>query len=853
MEAERWQHIESIFQSALDCEPEARAALLDASCAGDADLRKEVESLLASYEAGGPTNSPAFHEGLALLEQRAGLLMAERKLGPYRIVREIGHGGMGVVYLAARADEAFEKLVAIKVLPRGLEGEDIIRRFRSERQILASLDHPNIARLLDGGSTEDGLPYLVMEYIEGERIDEYCDTRKLNVSDRLKLFQAVSNAVSYAHRNLVVHRDIKPSNVLVTKEGVPHLLDFGIAKLLTPGAAATELTTALHLLTPEYASPEQVRGEPVTTATDVYSLGVLLYQLLTGRSPYRLEATTKSALERAICEQEPEKPSVAVVKSDEKPQGSVDKLSRRLAGDLDNIVLMALRKEPQRRYASVDQLSDDISRHLNYLPVIARPDTRGYRLSKFVRRNRTAVIASAVVFATLVGGLAATLWQAHLARQQRDRARVEQAKAERIKSFLLDMLAYSSPEYGSPNAAKSQDAKVSEVLDQAARRAETELAGQPEVLAEVESTIGGIYGAQGRNQEAEPILRASLEKTIALHGRKSHEATSVSNQLANVLLQEGKQAEADAIFREDIDIERDLEKRGQGDPAALAQMLAGYGAMLDQRNDRRSEDYLREALRYSYAFKGKDRAVVAMIYNDLSNEAGYRGDPDEAERLLRASLEEYRKLPPGTYVEMSTTLSNLGALLIRKGKYAEAEPYVLEGLALRRKVFGDAHVSTSMGFFRLADLRYKQRRYEEAEKADQESIDTFKRAVPVPQNNVLFANPLIEMGSILDEMGRSREAENYLRQALEIRTQFLPKGNQLIGRAEAVLGECLTLQKRYAEAEPLLLDSYKIIKATTSSESDPRRAEARQRLATLYTGWGRPAVAANYTGSVSIH
>ena len=865
MQPERWRQIEEIFQSALDCGPENRAALLDSACGADAELRKEIDSLLASHEMSGFTAPAAFEDGLRVLEQRTGQLEEGRRVGPYRVLREIGRGGMGRVYLAARADDAFQKLVAIKLIRRGLDTDDIVRRFRSERQILATLDHPNIMRLLDGGTTEDGLPYFVMEYIEGEPIDQYCDRRELNITERLKLFQSVCAAVRYAHQNLVIHRDIKPGNVVVTKDGVPRLLDFGIAKLLAPGTARGDGTlTSLHPLTPEYASPEQIRGGAITTASDVYSLGVLLYRLLTGQRPYLDEAESASALERAICEQEPEKPSEVSARTnadhrgsatDASPElraavreGTVEKLRRRLAGDLDNIILMALRKEPQRRYGSVDQLSEDISRHLNHLPVTARPDTRSYRFSKFVRRHRAGVAFAVVLFFALTGGLAATLWQAHIARQQRDRARIEQAKADRTKSFLLDMLAYSSPEYSSPNQAKNRDLKVSEVLDQAARRAETDLANEPEILAEVESTIGSIYGAQGRNEDAEPILRASLEKTIRLYGAKSHETTTVSNQLANVLLQEGKQNDADALFRQAIDIERDLQQEGRGDTATLASMLASYGAMLDQRNDRSAEGYLREALKYSYAFKGKDRAMVAMIYNDLSNEAGYRGDSDEAERLLRSSLDEYRKLPPGTYVEMSTTLSNLGALLIRKGKYADAEPYVLEGLELRRRVFGDSHTSTAMGFFRLSDLRFKQGRYEEAQKAAAESIDTFRHALPAPQDNVLFTNPLVEMGSILDAMGRYREAEGYLRQALEIRTRILPKGNQLIGRADIVLGECLTLQKRYAEAEPLLLDSYKIIDATTVP-TDARRAEARQRLANLYRGWGKSQKAADYETS----
>ena len=852
MQTERWQLIDHIFQSVLDCPPEKRAALLDSACGDDSRLRAEVASLLASHEEARFTGAAAFNDGMKLLEDRAGQSRDGTDIGPYRVLREIGRGGMGSVYLAARADDAYEKLVAIKIIRRGLDTDDIVRRFRSERQILATLDHPNVARLLDAGSTADGLPYFVMEYIEGEPLDQYCDSRKLNVTERLKLFQTVCAAVQYAHQNLVIHRDIKPGNVLVAKDGVPRLLDFGIAKLLASGPNTHDATvTAARRLTPEYASPEQVRGEPMTTASDVYSLGVLLYRLLSGRSPNR--ASASSELERAICEEEPEKPSVIVSEPPPEsaratwnaPEGTSTKLRRRLQGDLDNIVLMALRKEPQRRYASVEQFSDDITRHLSSLPVIARPDTPGYRAAKFVQRHKAGVAAAALVFVSLTGGIVATLWQAHIARQQRDRARIEQAKADRIKSFLTDMLTYSSPDYTSPNPAKNQDAKVSEVVDQAARRAEAELTDQPEVLAELQGMIGGVYAVEGRNEQAEPILRSAREKTIRLYGISSHQTAEVSGTLANVLLGKGKAAEADALFRQDIEIERQLAAEGRGNIKNLATVLAGYGSMLDQRNDRAAEGYLREALKYSSAFTGKDRVVVAMLYNNLSNEAGYRGDGEESERCLRASLEEYRKLPPGTYVEMAVTLSNLGAVLIAKGKYAEAEPLVLEGLELRRRVLGNAHMGTAGALYRLSDLRYRQGKYEEAEKAAQESIDVFKRALTSPQDSTLYTNPLLEMGMILHKVGRMHEAEAYLRQALDIRVRLLPKGNLGIGKAEGALGECLTVQKRYAEAELLLLDNYHILESATVA-NDGRRAEAAQRLANLYRAWGKSQKAASY-------
>jgi eukaryotic-like serine/threonine-protein kinase len=870
MEPERWRQIEQLFQSAVECEPTRRTAFLDESCAEDAALRQEVDSLLASYEKGGFTGydrggftgTPVFLEGVRLLEESATRSLVGRNIGPYKILREIGRGGMGTVYLASRADKAFQKEVAIKLIKRGLDTDDVIRRFQSERQILASLDHPNISRLLDGGTTDDGLPYFVMEYIQGEPIDKYCDAHKLNVTERLKLFQGVCAAVGYAHQNLVVHRDIKAGNILVTAEGVPRLLDFGIAKLLAGGIGAIDLTTTLaRLMTPEFASPEQVRGEPVTTASDVYSLGVLLYTLLTGHRPYHLASKTAEEVARIVCEEEPQKPSAAIDDVEEagtgsavtpqavseRREGTPEKLRRRLRGDLDNIVLMALHKEPQRRYSSAEQLSTDITRHLGTLPVIARPDTAGYRAAKFVARHKAGVAAAALLIVTLSAGIAATAWQARVAAAQGKRARVEAAKAQRINAFLQDMLSFSSPAYGSSNPRKDSDAKVSEVVEQAAKRAQTELSDQPEVLAEMQRTIGEVYYAQGRYDQAEPILRAALEKYIQLYGSDSGQTVEASVALADVLARKGNAAEAEALCRRDIEIERKETQRGHLDVRTMAITLADYGGLLDQRGDKEAEGYLREGLQYASKLTGKDRVIVAMLYNDLGDVAYRRGDLNESERMGRAAIDEYRRLPEGKYVEMGATLSNLGAVLIREGKYAEAEPFVREGLELRRKLLGTAHPDTAMSLFRLSDLLYKQGDYTGAERAARESVEVFNRAFSAPKNNVYLANPLMELGLILDKTGRPQSGETYLREALEIRTRLLPSGNQLIGTTEGALGECLIRLKRYGEAEPLLLDSYKILKST-ARERDARTIEAVQRLITLYQSWGKAQKAADYSG-----
>lgn len=425
MTPERWAQIRQTFEEVLERPQQDRAAYLRVACARDDELRREVESLLSSHEQSEDfLNAPAVElsHALASVEDLSGEHPQIPRAGPYRLERRLGRGGMGSVWLAARFDNEYEKKVAVKMVKRGMDTQEILRRFRMERQVLAGLDHPNIARLIDGGSTPDGLPYLVMEYVEGTPIDRYCESRKIAISVRLKLFRDVCAAVQYAHQNLVVHRDIKAGNILVTSGGVVKLLDFGIAKLIRSEfstLAAAETRPELRPMTLDYASPEQVRGDVITTSTDVYSLGVLLYKLLTGKFPYGPGAKSREALQRAICEMEPLRPS-SVVLSDSSsavPQATQKlevgeetrdkarkRLKKKLAGDLDMIILKALRKEPARRYASVEQFSEDIRRYLEGKPVIARGDTFGYRATKFLRRNAAAVTVTTVALALLLTG-----------------------------------------------------------------------------------------------------------------------------------------------------------------------------------------------------------------------------------------------------------------------------------------------------------------------------------------------------------------------------------------------------------------------------------------------------------------
>jgi tetratricopeptide (TPR) repeat protein len=503
---ERWQAVRNVLERALELDGAERTRYLEEACADDVELRGEVDSLLQADEQA----TRAFLTGRAIdhVELTPDLGSADtlqgRKIGPYLVLEEIGHGGMGTVYRAVRADDQFSQQVAIKVVRGGLGDPLAIQRFKAERQILANLDHGNIARLLDGGATEDGRPYVVMELIQGDPIDKFADLRRLSLTDRLKLFRTVCSAVAFAHQRLVIHRDIKPGNILVTADGDPKLLDFGIAKMLDDDQQnGTEATvTMVRLMTPEYASPEQVRGEPVTTATDVYSLGVVLYSLLTGRRPYRVTSKTAHEMVQAILETEPERPSVS---------------NQRLRGDLDNIILKALRKEPDRRYATVEQLSDDVRKHLEGLPVSARPDTFGYRTSKFVRRNKWAVITAGLAVLALLGGMAATLREAYIARTERARAEQRFKDTRQLaNSMLFEVHDAIQNLPGATPARKVLVERATQYLDKLAKEAKGDLSLQRELAAAYER-VGDVQGGfRSANLGDTAGFISSYQKALAI-------------------------------------------------------------------------------------------------------------------------------------------------------------------------------------------------------------------------------------------------------------------------------------------------------------------------------------------------
>src|SRR5438477_1699732 len=502
---ERWNVVKDKLFVALELEGAERTAYLEEIAGQDPELRLELDSLIASHEQASTAflNQPAAHIATLITASQQDLI--GRRLGPYQLVRQIGIGGMGEVYRAFRADDQYRKEVAIKLVRAGQGSGFILDRFKNERQILASLEHPNICRLLDGGTTPEGLPYFVMELIEGEAIDRYCSEHKSSVEHRLELFLQVCSAVQFAHQRLIVHRDIKPANILVTKEGQPKLLDLGIAKILDPSAIdSAAQVTLFQVLTPGYASPEQIKGEPITTASDVYSLGVVLYELLTGQSPYQITTSVSHEISRAVCEDEPRKPSTTVCENQDRPtsrESSGEKVPKRLQGDLDNIVLMALRKEPGRRYSSVEQFAEDIRRHLQNLPVLARQDSFRYRTSKFVLRHKAGVLAAAAAIIALLAGVGVILHEARIARQQAQLAQEQRRRAEArfndvrklANSLMFEVHDSIADLPGATQARKLIVEKSLQYLDGLSRESAGDVSLQRELAAAYER-VGSVQG-----------------------------------------------------------------------------------------------------------------------------------------------------------------------------------------------------------------------------------------------------------------------------------------------------------------------------------------------------------------------
>ena len=757
MDAARWARLESLFIAADKLSPEEREPWLAAIFAAEPDpeLRAELEALLAAT----PERLEA-QVAAAIGSAAVGLAAGEKppaRVGPYLLRGEIGRGGMATVYAAERADREFERKVAVKILRRGMDTDDIVRRLRRERQILANLDHPGIARLLDGGTAEDGRPYVVMEHIAGEPIDVYCRKHRLDLRARLRLFLEVCAAVHYAHRNLVLHRDLKPSNILVGADGAPKLLDFGIAKLLEADSEAADTApeathTGGRLLTPAWASPEQLRGGPLSTASDVYSLGLLLYLLTTDRRAYEVDPARPAELERIVTEVEPTSPG--------------------LGDDLDLVVMAALRKEPERRYASAEQLAEDLRRYLANLPVSARKDTLFYRGGKFVRRHRWGVAATLLVFGALVAS-------AIFARHQAQEALAEKRRAERVAAFLTEVFEASDP-----GAARGRVLTARDVLDQGARRVRTNLREDPPMRAEMLGILGRVYQKLGHYAEAEGLLAEALELR---GGRDSGDlaAAPAKRDLAAVIFERGRIDEAAALASAALAAQRQQRGSAPLELAASLRLLADIDSRLGHYEG--AVQGYREVLQIQQQQLGPEAEQVATTCNSLGEAFFEAGNNEEARAAFLRALRIGRRLGED-HPELITALNNLAGLAHREGDFSRAKALFLEVLAARRRVFGARHANVATVLSNLAVVENQLHQPDEAIAHAEEAL-AISRAL-FGGANAEVADQLHNLGSLYLRQGRSVvRAEELLREALEMRRQVLGKDHFQVAQTLRALGE----------------------------------------------------------------
>jgi eukaryotic-like serine/threonine-protein kinase len=714
---EQWRALSPYIDEALTLSGEAQIAWLEALRAKDTEIARQVEALLEEHRAA--QQEGFLQRGPTISSNSAHL--AGQELGAYKLLSPIGHGGMGVVWLAERSDGRFERKVAVKVLNVALVGRGGEERFKREGAILARLSHPHIAKLLDAGVTATGHPYLVLEHIDGESLEQYCDHRKLDVKARVRLFLAVLDAVAHAHANLIVHRDIKPSNVLVSKDGDVKLLDFGIAKLLqgegqdgTPTLLTREGGSAL---TPEYAAPEQVTGAPVTTATDVYGLGVLFYILLSGQHPAGKAVRSPAALFRAIVETEAPRLSATASTAQDGFRSAADrgttsdKLGRALRGDLDTIAAKALKKNPEERYSSVSAFAEDLSRYLKEEPISARPDAFAYRATKFVRRNRTAVALATVAVVAILAGLAGTLVQARTARRERDAALRERDRANRITGFMTDMFKVSDP-----SQARGESITAREILDKAANQIESGLAKDPEAQAHMMFVMGEVYDNLGLISEGKGLVERAAELQRKVLGVDHPETLASMDLIGKTLTEQGHFVEAERQHRETLAGRMRVLGAEHRDTLHSMSRLAsvlGWENKGDeaQRISRGAVDTARRVL-------GPEDPETLRLENNLVSVLWSAGDEKvypEAERLQRDALEIERRVLGPEHPDTLNGLNSLGVILRRRGQYSEAEKVYRETLRIQSHVLGPQHPDTVLLRHNLATALAKQAHYAEAE------------------------------------------------------------------------------------------------------------------------------------------
>jgi serine/threonine-protein kinase len=810
----RARRAQELLAEALHLAPAERPEFLQGVCGGDVSLRALVDDLLRFDAAEKPGLEPL---PAALLDEAgagpAAVVSGERS---YRLLSELGRGGFGTVFLAERADGQYRQRVAIKRLNLGaFASPTALVRLRQERQILARLAHPHIARLLDGGEMPDGAPFLVLEHIDGMPIDDYCDLQQLAVAERLRLFLAVCDAVEFAHRNLVVHRDLKPSNVLVDRSGQVKLLDFGIAKLLDPDEAPSMLETRRGEapLTPRYASPEQVRGEAVTTATDVYSLGVLLYELLTGRSPYDEASGSAFALARAVCETDPPRPSTVP------PPGEAARRRRRrrrsgprVDADLDAVVLKAMRKEPAERYRSAGALAEDVERFLAGLPVLARKGSASYRFGKLVRRHKLAFAGAAALVLVVVGFSLSLALQ--LAETERQRAVAERQRdaAEKVGRFLAETFRLADP-----LAREGKELSAKQLLDRGAARIEAELGDQPEIKARLLLTMGRAYNDLGWFTDAERLLTAALALSQKSAPPNSDEIAEAALELGRLRMSQARFAEARVLMVRALAIREGVLP---DDDPRLAEAINGL-ANVSFRFGRYAEAAPLYERAVAVARRSGDPGQLGRQLHNLAFDNQQLGRYERAAELHAESIDVLERAYGPDYPVLGWPLNNLGLVRMQQGRLEEAEALFTRTLRVAEKGFGKEHFHVAVPLSNLGALRARQGRAEEAR-------TFFRRALALREGPLGPEHPettqtLHDWAELERSQGDLAAAIPLYRRALAGREKSLGSGHPDVAASLHGLGLALLAQGD-ASGLPLLERALAIRRAALPSDHPDRRA-----------------------------
>ncbi|HWT16242.1 MAG TPA: serine/threonine-protein kinase [Patescibacteria group bacterium] len=799
MQSERWQQIRRIFEQAVELDDDARMRVLDAACGGDAELRREVESLLdADAGAAGDRTSlgsaaPELLKSLHDEDDRAQRdAWQGRRVGAWRLLREIGRGGMGAVWLAERDDGAYRQQAAVKLMRPGWRDDELMRRFRAERQILAALNHPNIARLIDGGMVDES-PFLVLEYVDGEPIERWCEQHALELDARLRLMLDVCDAVAHAHRRLVVHRDLKPSNILVDRDGQVKLLDFGIAKLLESDGSRE--ISAVRMFTPDYAAPEQVRGDVVTTGVDVHALGLLLCQLLTGRRPYGQTASTPAAYEQAILTQEPEAPSRIVTQRQTgsiAPVGSLDvaRLQRRLRGDLDAIVLKALRKRPEDRYASVEALAADLRRFLARQPVEARRGRWRYRATRFLQRHALSTSLALITLLSLFGGLAAALWQADVARGERDQARREALKSTHALEFMTSVF-----EIADPNANLGRAVTAIELLKRGAETLPLQLDDEPDVRAAMFGVLGDAQLGLGEAKIAHDLHTQGLAEA-----RRSEDPVAIGEALLALgaaTTRLGDIAASESLAKEAAALALPLGERGDAVRARTDLRLANQA--LSRSEYEVAEPLFRRGMATFERLNGHPDPEAAIPFSSLLHATGRA---DEAEPVLRAALAQIERETPPIHPGRAALSAQLATNYTRRGLPEQAEPLLREALRVKLAIYGSDHPSVDTTRHNLARILADLGRWDEAEAIDRAVLAAHRRRHGTHHPSIAASEA--GLARVLLDSDRAAEAEPLWRSAQATARDKFGELDAAVGITALGLGRTLLALARFDEADAQL-------------------------------------------------